>query len=80
MATAKIAITISKPTLEKLDRLVEERKYPNRSRAIQEAVEELVLKYERSALAEALEKVDSSEERFFAEQGMQAEADSWPTY
>ncbi len=37
MAAAKVAITIEKELLERIDRLVEQRKFPNRSRAIQEA-------------------------------------------
>jgi metal-responsive CopG/Arc/MetJ family transcriptional regulator len=80
MAVAKIAITISEPTLAKLDRLVKERKYPNRSRAIQEAVEEKVAKFERNRLADALELIDPAVEKHDAEEGMQFEAGSWPTY
>jgi metal-responsive CopG/Arc/MetJ family transcriptional regulator len=39
MSTTKIAITIDEGTLKRLDQLVSEKKFPNRSRAIQEAVE-----------------------------------------
>jgi hypothetical protein len=48
MPQAKIAITIDENLLTRLDRLVRERAYPSRSRAIQEA------------LAERLDKIDSS--------------------
>jgi metal-responsive CopG/Arc/MetJ family transcriptional regulator len=40
METAKVAITLEKKTLGRLDSLVRKRVFPNRSRAIQEAVEE----------------------------------------
>lgn len=80
MAVAKIAITISEPTLAKLDNLVKAKKYPSRSRAIQEAVEEKVAKFERSRLADALALLDPLAEKQEAEEGMQCEADSWPTY
>jgi metal-responsive CopG/Arc/MetJ family transcriptional regulator len=80
MPTAKIAITISEPMLAKLDHLVKERKYPNRSRVIQEALEEKVARLERSMLAEALAMIDPAQERREAEQGMGFEVDSWPTY
>ena len=40
MTTAKVAITLGEETLTRLDRLVKERIFPNRSKAIQEAVEE----------------------------------------
>ena len=60
--------------------LVKAKKYPNRSRAIQEAVEEKVAKFERSRLADALALLDPIVEKQEAEEGMQNEADSWPTY
>lgn len=40
MSKAKIAITLEEETLEKVDRLIGLHVFPNRSRAIQEAVEE----------------------------------------
>ena len=40
MATAKIAITMDADTVRKIDRLVGKRVFPNRSRAIQEAVDD----------------------------------------
>ena len=40
MARAKIAISLDEGTVDRLDRLVRERIFPNRSQAIQEAVEE----------------------------------------
>jgi len=80
MPTAKIAITISEPTLLKLDRLVKERRYPNRSRAIQEALEEKISRLERNRLAEALQCIDPVAEKQDAEEGMFDEVDTWPTY
>lgn len=40
MNTAKIAITIKEELLDKLDPMVNSKIFPNRSKAIQEAVEE----------------------------------------
>ncbi|MGC9196264.1 MAG: ribbon-helix-helix domain-containing protein [Syntrophobacteraceae bacterium] len=40
MASAKIAITTDEITVHRLDRLVKDRMFPNRSKAIQDAVEE----------------------------------------
>ena len=51
MASAKIAITIDESTLRRLDRLVKERVFPNRSKAIQDAVEEKLKKLEGNRLA-----------------------------
>jgi Arc/MetJ-type ribon-helix-helix transcriptional regulator len=80
MATSKIAITIEKSTLSRLDRLVKEGKYPNRSRAIQEALEEKINKQDRNRLREECEKLDPKEEKAFAEEGFGFEVEQWPEY
>ncbi|MFP4563822.1 MAG: CopG family ribbon-helix-helix protein [Spirochaetia bacterium] len=80
MGTAKIAITIEKSTLSRLDRLVEEKKYPNRSRAIREIIEDKIQRFERCRLEEECEKLDPAEEKVFAEEGMSSEAEVWPEY
>ncbi|MFH2113974.1 MAG: ribbon-helix-helix domain-containing protein [Spirochaetota bacterium] len=80
MASAKIAITISEVVLQRLDTLVQQGRYPNRSRAIQAAVEEKVSHYERNRLAEALALLDVTKEAAEAEDGMAIELDRWPTY
>jgi metal-responsive CopG/Arc/MetJ family transcriptional regulator len=48
MATSKIAITIDQNTLNRLDLLVKSHMFPNRSRAIQEAVAEKIERIEKS--------------------------------
>ena len=80
MGTAKIAITIEKSTLSRLDRLVEEKKYPNRSRAVQEIIEDKLKKLERNRLKVECEKLDPAEEKAFAEEGIGSEAQEWPEY
>ena len=52
MSTAKVAITIERELLTRLDRLVKSRRFPNRSRAVQEAVTEKLARMERSRLAQ----------------------------
>ena len=51
MATEKVAITIDRTLLERLDQLVAEKRFASRSRAIQEAVEEKLSRLEHSRLA-----------------------------
>jgi Arc/MetJ-type ribon-helix-helix transcriptional regulator len=80
MASAKIAITISETVLYRLDNLVQQGMYPNRSKAIQAAVEEKVAHFEHGRLAEALSKLDPAEEAGEAEMGIAFEADAWPIY
>jgi len=80
MASTKIAITIDKSTLHRLDRLVKDQMFPNRSKAIQEAVEEKLKKLERSRLARECAKLDLADERAMAEEGMSEELKQWPEY
>ena len=80
MAVSKIAVTIDESTLLMLDRLVKEKKFANRSRAIQEALEEKIQKMEKNRLAEACEFLDIYEERDLAEEGFAAELQQWPEY
>ena len=74
----KIAVTLDKRTVADVDRLVSEGKYPNRSRALQAAADLLAEREKRSRLARELAKLDRSEERRMAEEGLGD--DSWPAF
>jgi len=80
MATQKIAITMEKKLVDRIDRLVEMHMFPNRSKAIQEAVAEKVLKLDKTRLARECAKMDPVYEQSLAEEGMSAELESWPEY
>ena len=80
MAASKIAITIEKKTLTRLDRLVRERVFPNRSKAIQQALEEKIENLEKNKLTLECEKLDPQEEIKLAEEGFSLEKDQWPEY
>ena len=80
MAASKIAITIEKRTLTTLDRLVRERVFPNRSKAIQQALEEKLGNLEKDKLTVECEKLDPQEEMKLAEAGLSLEKDQWPEY
>jgi metal-responsive CopG/Arc/MetJ family transcriptional regulator len=58
MAASKIAITIDDNILRQLDNLVKSRRFPNRSKAIQDAVAEKLARLERSRLAQECAKLD----------------------
>jgi Arc/MetJ-type ribon-helix-helix transcriptional regulator len=64
----------------RLDQLVSERVYPSRSRVIQEAVEEKLIRLERSRLARECGKLDPSFEKALAEEGLSQELTEWPEY
>ncbi len=80
MSASKIAITIDSTLVEELDRLVIEKKFPSRSRAIQLAVAEKLQKLHRSRLAEECAKLYPDVEQSLAEEGMGEELEDWPAY
>ena len=80
MPTTKVAISLDERVLERLDALVEERVFPNRSRAIQQAVEEKLARLERGRLARECAKLDPDFEVSLAEEGLSAESGDWPEY
>ena len=80
MAVAKIAITLDQDILSEVDRLVRRHVFPNRSRAIQEAVGEKVKRLAMNRLARECAKLDPKAEKAFAEEGMSVEVTAWPEY
>ena len=80
METAKVAISINAQTLDRLDLLVKRRVFPNRSRAVQEAIEEKLDRMERSRLARECAKADVAEEQAMAEEGIAEDLARWPEY
>lgn len=80
MSNVKVAITIDSEALERVDRLVATRVFPNRSRAIQSAVAEKLARMERSRLASECAKLDPDFEKALAEEGLGKELDAWPEY
>lgn len=80
MSTAKIAITIEEDVLDKLDKLVSSKVFPNRSKAIQEAVKEKLSRVNRSRLARECAKLDPAIEKAIAEEGISREIEQWPEY
>ncbi|MDH4205158.1 MAG: ribbon-helix-helix domain-containing protein [Desulfobacteraceae bacterium] len=80
MAASKIAITIDDKMLKQIDILVKSKFFPNRSKAIQEAVAEKLMRLEKSRLAQECAKLDSDFEQSMAEEGFSAEMEEWPEY
>ncbi len=80
MATAKIAITIEEDILSRLDLLVKSRTFPNRSKAIQEAIKEKLNKIERDRLEVECLKLNPEFEQALADDGISSEIEEWPEY
>ncbi len=80
MTTNKIAITLDEHLLARIDRLVAQRRFPSRSKVIQEAVEEKLMRLERSRLAREAAKLDRRFEQQLADEGLTEDAAEWPEY
>jgi metal-responsive CopG/Arc/MetJ family transcriptional regulator len=80
MSTAKIAITIEESLLQRVDRLVKSKVFPNRSKAFQQAVEDKIARLDRGRLARECANLDPNHEKLLAEEGLSGEIDEWPKY
>jgi Arc/MetJ-type ribon-helix-helix transcriptional regulator len=80
MSTSKVAITLDEELLKKLDRQVREGKFPNRSRAIQDAVEEKLARLDRTRLIRESAKLDPEIEQKLADEGLAEDFEEWPEY
>jgi metal-responsive CopG/Arc/MetJ family transcriptional regulator len=80
VSTSNVAITLNEKTLTKLDRLVAARVFPNRSKAIQEAVEEKLSRIDKRRLARECSKLEPKFEKTLAEESLAEELAQWPEY
>jgi len=80
MAKSKIAITLDEEIVVRIDTLVRQRTYPNRSQAIEDAVRDKLTRMDRSRLATEVSKLDPSFERALAEEGLSQDKEEWPEY
>lgn len=80
MSKTKIAITLEEDTVKRIDRLVNEDCFPNRSRVIEDAVQEKLHRLDRSRLARECAKLDPAYERALAEEGFTEVLAEWPEY
>ncbi len=80
MSSIKVAITLDRETLNRVDGLVSRSVFPSRSRAIQTAVAEKLARMERSRLASECAKLDPKFEKALAEEGLGQELEAWPKY
>jgi Arc/MetJ-type ribon-helix-helix transcriptional regulator len=70
MNKKKVAITIDDRVLERIDRLVGQKRFPSRSRAVQMAVEAHLDRLDRTRLARECAKLDRKQEQRLADEGV----------
>jgi metal-responsive CopG/Arc/MetJ family transcriptional regulator len=80
MATTKVAISLDSELLHRLDQLVADRVFPNRSQAVQDAIRDKLERMARTRLARECAKLDAGAERKLAEENMATDATEWPEY
>jgi metal-responsive CopG/Arc/MetJ family transcriptional regulator len=80
MSTTKVAITIDRGLLGRVDALVKKQAFPSRSRAIQMAVEESLNRRDRSRLARECAKLNPEAEQALADEGFSEDLAEWPEY
>ncbi len=80
MASSKIAITLESKLLDEVDALVKKRMFPNRSRAIQQAIKEKLSRLNQRLLAVECAKLDPSFEKALAEEFTDEDLSEWPEY
>ena len=80
MPTRKIAVTLNARPVDEIDRLVLENVFPNRSRAIQRAIESTLDALSRHRLQRECKKLVPREERREAEAGLKKDIEEWPEY
>jgi len=80
MRKAKIAITLDEKIVDRIDRLVRQRTFSNRSQAIEQAIEEKLSRLDRSRLAREAAKLDPEFEKKLSEEGLEKDNAEWPEF
>jgi metal-responsive CopG/Arc/MetJ family transcriptional regulator len=80
MGKAKIAITIDEKIVLRIDNLVKQDAFVNRSQAIEEALRDKLIRIDRSRLARECAKLNPKYEKSLAEEGIREDSAEWPEY
>ena len=80
MGKAKIAITLDESILYRIDRLVHQKTYSNRSQAIQVALQEKLTRLDTSRLSREIAKLDPEYEKALSDEGIEEDQSEWPKF
>lgn len=80
MPRDKIAITLERKVLQRLDQLVRDKTFRSRSHAIQQAVAAQLDRFDRTRLARECARLDPKTEAAFADEGLATDLGAWPAY
>jgi metal-responsive CopG/Arc/MetJ family transcriptional regulator len=80
MPKTKVAVTLDSKILRELDALIADQRFPNRSQAVEAALAEKLERLAQTRLAREVAKLDPTEEKALAEEGMGIDLATWPEY
>jgi Arc/MetJ-type ribon-helix-helix transcriptional regulator len=80
MAKAKIAVTIDQKIVLRLDQLVKQDAFTNRSQAIEEALRDKLQRIDRTLLVRELTKLVPTDEKALADEGISSDTAEWPEF
>lgn len=80
MAKTKVALTIDADLLKQVDELVSKQRFRNRSQAVEAALADRLRRLARTRLAREAARLNPTEEKDLAEEGMREALDAWPEY
>ena len=80
MPKTKVALTLDAELLERVDELVAQHRFRNRSQAVEAALADKVHRLARTRLARESAKLNPKEEKRLADEGLIDTLDSWPEY
>jgi Arc/MetJ-type ribon-helix-helix transcriptional regulator len=80
MPKTKVALTLDSELLDRIDELVERRRFRNRSQAIESALADQLQRLTRTRLAREAAKLNPREEKRLADEGLAEDYRSWPEY
>ncbi len=80
MPKTKVALTLDAELLKHVDELVAQRRFRNRSHAVEAALADKLHRLARTRLAREWAKLNPVEEKRVAEEGLIDALESWPEY
>jgi Arc/MetJ-type ribon-helix-helix transcriptional regulator len=80
MPKTKVALTLDSVLLERVDDLVERRRFRNRSQAVEAALADKLNRLARTRLARESAKLNPREEKRLADEGLADDLAEWPDY
>jgi len=76
----KVAVTIDADLLEQVDELVSRQRFRSRSQAVETALADKLRRLGRTRLAREAARLNPTEEKQLAEEGMAEALEAWPEY